>query len=497
MAEKRNVSVIIINSSRNAEWFAAAMESLKNQQTNLDFEVIEVKNPGRSQTIGECYAAGVKRAKYEYIFILDDDDFLCECAIQMHYDKIEELRAKDPKYWQVCCNQMLVNDDDKIVGYWNVPNQGIMVKDIILELGNYPTVSWREIDTNPTCIHSDVRLQISAVKAGYKSFKMSSAIYAYRVHRKGASVNVNRPIYEEILANGNKLKEGDKPPFYDQAVEMTLDKIPDYEKAMESTSKQYDDSITIGIITWNNALQIVGCIKAIRTHTKGMNYRIVVIDNASTDKTLQMINIAGGVDKVIKNKKNVGYPKAVNQLFKEAETDHILLLNPDIYVSADWLRTMLVCMKSHENSKCGIVGCRIVLSDGVTECHMGTGFHPSNWSPINLTNLKWSNVPKEIFTQGTTWACALFKKEIYKKFEADESYGMGYYEDANFNLQVIAAGYSIWVTPFVTVQHEIHSSFNQVDKKKLDKVLTANYKRFMEQWEGKLIASARWLKPQL
>lgn len=70
------VSVIIINSrfDKHPDWVQTARDSVHKQ--TVECELIEIDNIGRKKTIGQCWNEGVRKAKYNYISFLGDDDWL-------------------------------------------------------------------------------------------------------------------------------------------------------------------------------------------------------------------------------------------------------------------------------------------------------------------------------------------------------------------------------------------------------------------------------------
>jgi hypothetical protein len=91
----------------------------------------------------------------------------------------------------------------------------------------------------------------------------------------------------------------------------------------------------------------------------------VIVDNASRDHSLNVINTLAPAVKLIANSKNVGFGRANNQCLPLMEGPYVLLLNTDAFVSDDTLVKTLDYMDSHP--RCGVLGVRLVGRDGTLQ----------------------------------------------------------------------------------------------------------------------------------
>lgn len=91
--------------------------------------------------------------------------------------------------------------------------------------------------------------------------------------------------------------------------------------------------LSVIIVTWNSEEEIADCLNSLIISTNsfaGISGEIIIIDNASSDKTIEKIrNVHFKNVKVYKNDNNLGYTKAVNQGIIHSQGKHIFLLNPD------------------------------------------------------------------------------------------------------------------------------------------------------------------------
>ena len=80
------------------------------------------------------------------------------------------------------------------------------------------------------------------------------------------------------------------------------------------------------VITYNSEDVIEACVAGVREFAPEV--RVLVIDNASADRTVERAREAGA--QVIANRGNRGFAGAVNQGFRETDAEVVLVLNPDV-----------------------------------------------------------------------------------------------------------------------------------------------------------------------
>ncbi|MEO8514188.1 MAG: glycosyltransferase family 2 protein [Ignavibacteria bacterium] len=123
-------------------------------------------------------------------------------------------------------------------------------------------------------------------------------------------------------------------------------------------------TISIVIANWNTKELIEQCIESIFDTTTALipELEVIVIDNASTDGSLEYLKTETGRIILIENKSNLGYAKACNQGMKIARGKYILLLGSDTIMKPNSLKE---CADFLENNKdAGAVACKLLNPDG-------------------------------------------------------------------------------------------------------------------------------------
>ena len=143
--------------------------------------------------------------------------------------------------------------------------------------------------------------------------------------------------------------------------------------------------LSIIIVSYNTAEITLNCLKSIFTD-KNLEFdltvtdtslkiptELIVIDNYSTDKTLEQINQLNHPVKIITNQKNVGFSQANNQGLKLAQGNFILFLNSDTIILHSAISQSLDWLSSHPES----YGCTAQLLNSDKTIQPSGGYFPN------------------------------------------------------------------------------------------------------------------------
>ena len=284
----------------------------------------------------------------------------------------------------------------------------------------------------------------------------------------------------------------DKSPF-----ELRREKIIDTNK-MFLSNYEFDSEPLVSIIILNrNGLgHLQRLFDNFDEKTNYSNYEIIVVDNASSDESVDFLKSLNLPITLIENSENVSFSKGNNDAAKIANGDYLLLLNNDIEPTWGWLNEMVGCMINNENV--GSVGAKLIFpyyedikDQGKSYCiqHAGVKFReertPYIYGPYHekmfSTLIFSSDVNHQREVISNTAACLLVPKDVYFEFGGlDESYFYGY-EDIDFALKLYQNNYKSIFNPFALLFH--HESATRVEDE--DKKNQLNYKNimyFLSKW---------------
>lgn len=122
------------------------------------------------------------------------------------------------------------------------------------------------------------------------------------------------------------------------------------------------NDLSIIIVNYNVKEFLANCLKSVQKATESLSAEIFVVDNASTDGSVQFLKERFPDIIYIENEENLGFGKANNQAIKRASGKYTLLLNPDTLLQEETLQVLHHHMETHE--ECGACGCKILNPDG-------------------------------------------------------------------------------------------------------------------------------------
>ncbi|GGO20000.1 glycosyltransferase family 2 protein [Deinococcus humi] len=213
--------------------------------------------------------------------------------------------------------------------------------------------------------------------------------------------------------------------------------------------------VSIIMLNWNGWEYTIECLRSLERITY-KNYKIVLIDNASTDSSIERIKSLFPNLEIIKSSSNLGFGGGNNIGIRrsiEDNSDYVWLLNNDTTVCTDAL-TKLVEM-AESDPKIGAVGSLIVDSDfpygvqawggGKVSFIFGRAWHLKK--PDNIDYL--------------TAASVLIRTSIVETLEGFDSGFFMYWEDVDLSIRIRKLGFSLAVADLSRVYHKESSSLGK------------------------------------
>ncbi|GAA3408578.1 glycosyltransferase family 2 protein [Paenibacillus hodogayensis] len=236
-------------------------------------------------------------------------------------------------------------------------------------------------------------------------------------------------------------------------------------------------SMTSIIIPTFNELDLLReCIQAIETYTD-TPYEIVVVDNGSTDGTIDYCLKKSVV--LVSLPENRGFPEACNYGLKAASGSELLLLNNDVVVSKRWLANMLNSLYSTE--RVGIVGPRTNYASGMQQIELAYGDMNEFQETADQFNV--SDPAKWIEARRIVGLCFLFKRELMDRIGLlDERFSPGHYEDDDYCYRARLAGYRLLIAGDTLVHHYGSQSFRKQGQERMDRLVDMNFHKFVDKW---------------
>jgi len=207
--------------------------------------------------------------------------------------------------------------------------------------------------------------------------------------------------------------------------------------------------LSIIIPNWNNSGVLRKCLESVTKNTE-CEHEVIVVDNGSSDGSAQMVKASFPKVRLIRNKENLGFSKAVNQGLREAKGEKLLLLNNDVKVPAGWCKAFL---KASEGPGVGIVGCKLVFPNGDLQ-HAGCSIKP--WGIVRHGYREKDNgqYDEEREVDYVSGAAFLINRGVIAEIGLlDEEYSPAYYEETDYCWRARKAGFKVLYSPEPVVEH--------------------------------------------
>ena len=259
------------------------------------------------------------------------------------------------------------------------------------------------------------------------------------------------------------------------------------------------------IVSYNNFDQTTGpCLRSLLHETSALE--IIVVDNHSDQTTQEALRAAASQDprlRLILKETNSGYSGGNNSGAREASSDLLLLLNSDTEVPPGAIPRLVEFMDAHpdwsmlgplsnqtgNDQQIHTIGTTVqeILDEGASWCaHSHDSYYP---------------------TDILSFFCVVIRRDVYNQLNGlDEAFGLGYYEDTDFNYRAVKAGLKLMITEDVFVYHRGSGSFAK-SSATVRKMVKQNKKLFRKKqghghnaahWRLKnLAAMARYVDPAI
>ena len=236
----------------------------------------------------------------------------------------------------------------------------------------------------------------------------------------------------------------------------------------------------IVIPVWNQPVFTKDCVESVISNTADVDYKLIMIDNASNDETKNYLEslkgLLGHKAIIVRNNNNLGFVKAANQGLRLSDAPYVCLLNNDTLVTKGWLSEMIAVAEGSPH-----IGL-------VNPSSNNLGQKPVKGEPIESYAAKLAEFHGKFLEIGSAIGfCMLVKRSVIEKIGVfDEIYGMGNFEDTDYSRRSVKEGFLCVRACGAYVYHREGSSFGR------DSVFDENFERNRQIYEFRW-GKRRWI----
>ena len=227
-----------------------------------------------------------------------------------------------------------------------------------------------------------------------------------------------------------------------------------------------DPFLSICLVTFQARQYLRECLRSIYAAPPQVSFEIIVVDNHSTDGTLEMLHAEFPQVCIIQNQENLGFTKPMNQALRFGSGRYLMALNNDTQIPPGAFDILIDYMQAHPEA--GICGPKVLNPDGSLQkpCRRGDS---RPWAVFTYFSGLSARFPKsKLFgkyhmsyldedeineVDGLSGSCMLIRREVINQIGYLDERFFAYQEDADYCLQARRAGWKVVYVPNARITH--------------------------------------------
>lgn len=255
--------------------------------------------------------------------------------------------------------------------------------------------------------------------------------------------------------------------------------------------------LSILIVTWNSERWIERCLASIADACDGIDYEVVVYDNASTDSTLTLVGQAPPPVQIIRAEKNDGFAAATNRALAQSQGRFVFFLNPDCELAPKALTLLLNFLEQNPHAAAAApllddesgdsqrefqlrrlptlrgLATEILLLDKIFPANRITARY--RYRDADLTHPTAVEQPAA--------AAFLIRREVFDEIgPLDERFHPAWFEDVDYCKRLAVAGKPIFAVPAARARHFGGASLEHVGLGRFVDVWYRNMWLYARKW---------------
>ncbi len=240
--------------------------------------------------------------------------------------------------------------------------------------------------------------------------------------------------------------------------------------------------VSILIVNWNTCEYLRECLQSIRDTVKGLEYEVIVVDNASRDGSADMVSREFPEVRLAASPENLGFAQGNNLALSMSSGEFLLVMNPDAVLLPGTLEILLAFARKHPDA--GVLSPKLLNSDRTTQNFYGR--IPTGSTIFFLYTYIGTLIDKRLFKGrirrrdryldygdfqevlrfvdgGAGLCCSLTPRSAIEKIGfMDERFPV-FFNDGDYGMRLFQAGYRAYILPQAQAVHYGSSSVKQLD----------------------------------
>ncbi|MGH9323192.1 MAG: glycosyltransferase family 2 protein [Vicinamibacteria bacterium] len=249
--------------------------------------------------------------------------------------------------------------------------------------------------------------------------------------------------------------------------------------------------LSVIVVSWNAASVIEGCLASLLDNAPDRPFEILVLDNASRDRTTSLVRPYTPEVNLVELDTNLGFAGACNEGYRLSRHDYLLFLNCDVRVYPSALESLSGFMDSHPEA--GAAGGHLLDAHGHPQRGFNVRAFPTLLSAAIEILLLDKVFPRNPVTRAQRMldfsfsetsevdqpagACLLVRRSVFESVgRFDEKFYPAWFEDVDLCLRLKESGHRVFFVPEARFLHYGGASLESLD-----------YREFLSIWYGNLL----------
>lgn len=250
--------------------------------------------------------------------------------------------------------------------------------------------------------------------------------------------------------------------------------------------------VSVIIVNYNTKGLVSDCLDSIFSKTVGLDFEVIVVDNASTDGSRELFQADGRIIYVC-NETNLGFGRANNRGLGQASGRNVLFLNSDTLIRGNAVKTLSDYLDSHPEA--GACGANLFTREGrPNQSYMP--FRPG----IRAELMRFFELDPEVFNSSgrpkrvgfISGADLMVRKAVLDEVGAFDERFFLFFEETELCARINAAGYAIVSVPEAEIVHFGGASVKSEEKEALYQASRKLYLSLTHSGFGAWVADAIW-----
>ena len=215
--------------------------------------------------------------------------------------------------------------------------------------------------------------------------------------------------------------------------------------------------VSVIIPTYNGLALLRPCLDSLRQQTY-RDFEVLVVDNASSDGTVEALRRDYPEVRVLALSTNGGYTAGCNVGMRAARGDLLVMLNNDTEAEANWLSALVDALDRHPEA--GIAASRMMIYSDRTKIHSAGDLYRVNGTPDSRGVWQPYGPPfdQEVFVFGACGGAAMYRRAMIEEIGGFEERFFMYCEDVDLNWRAQLAGWKCIYVPEAVVYHHLSAT---------------------------------------